>query len=507
MIRIVGLGPEGPEGMSVAARDALRAATTITGRTEQRPGRLILRTARHPAAEFLAHEGIAYSTCDDLYESMPDFAAVYGAIADRIMAMAETGDVTYAVPGHPSVAEETVRLISDRARSAGIPVEIIGSASFIEPALAAANVSLGEPLLLVDALALAGMDTATASTSFASMTDAALLVYQVYDADIASAVKLALLETRPDDLEVIVVWSAGVSGAQEAERIPLHKLDRVRPDHLTSVYVPAVPEDRRVRGFADLVRVMARLRGEGGCPWDRQQTHQTLRKWLLEECYEAVEAIDHDDLAALCDELGDVLLQIVFHAQVASESGAFAIADVLEAIVTKLIRRHPHVFGEGQAETPDAVVRTWEAIKRAERPDRPEAQSALDGVPTALPALARAQKLSSRAAKVGFDWPDAHAVLDKIAEEYAEIRSALDSGDEEAVKREIGDLLFAAVNLARWVNADAEEALHEMLVRFTARFRAMEARLDAGRSMETMTIGELDELWESVKRDEVAGSP
>ncbi len=526
MIRIVGLGPEGPDGMSVAARDALRAATgpwdnlpaTAAERDQSslHPSHaLILRTERHPAVAFLAEEAIPYTTCDDLYERLPDFAAVYDAIADRIMAHAAEGDVTYAVPGHPCVGEEAVRLIVERAKAAAIPVEIVGSPSFIEPTLAAVSrlggsLALPEPLLVVDALTLADLKPTQACTGFASMTDAALLIYQVYDRDTASAVKLALLETRPDDHEVVVVRSAGMAGSQAVERIPLRLLDRIAPDHLTSVYVPAVPEDRRVRGFADLVRVMARLRSEDGCPWDRKQDHGTLRKWLLEECYEAVEAIDEGDLAALCDELGDVMLQIVFHAQVATESGAFTIADVIEAIVTKLVRRHPHVFGDGEADTPEDVVRTWEAIKRAERaegpsPSQAQRRSALDGVPPALPALSRAQKTSARAAKVGFDWPNAYAVLDKVAEEHAEIRSALESGDMEAVKREIGDLLFAVVNLARWTDVDAEEALREMLQRFVARFHSMEEQLEAmQRTMDTMTIGELDELWESAKRDEAA---
>jgi tetrapyrrole methylase family protein/MazG family protein len=411
--------------------------------------------------------------------------------------------VTYAVPGHPCIGEETVRLIRERAAASGMPVTVIGSASFVEASLAAAGVSLSEPLLIVDALRLSGMDLPAACTSYVSMTDAALLLYQVYDAAAASAAKLALLETRPDDLEVTVVQAAGVPGKEHVERIPLRLLDRIHADHLTTVYVPAVPPEQRTRSFADLVGVMSRLRGEGGCPWDRKQDHRTLRKWLLEECYEAVEAIDNDDLANLCDELGDVLLQIVFHAQVATESGAFTIADVIEAIVTKLIRRHPHVFGDGDADSPEAVVRNWEAIKATERGDRPAPESALDGVPVALPALNRAQEMGERAARVGFDWPDVGGVMAKIAEELEEIRDAVQSGDRAAVEREIGDMLFAVVNLARWTEVDAEEALRTMLGRFAKRFRHIEAEAArSGRAMSAMTIEELDALWERAKRGE-----
>lgn len=488
MIRIVGLGPSVPEAMSVAARDALRAATC-----------LILRTERHPSVAFLRDEGVPYTPCDDLYETLPDFDAVYSAIVERVLQAASSGDVTYAVPGHPCLAEDTVRRLVGAARDHDHELVIVGSESFVEPTLAAARLIGPEPLLLVDALTLSGVAIPAACTNHLATTDAAMLIYQVHDAAAAAAVKLALLETRPDDHEILVIRAAGVPGHEEVEAMPLHLLDRARTDHLTSVYVPPLPAERRTRTFPDLVEVMARLRGEGGCPWDREQDHRTLRKWLIEECYEAIEAIDNDDLGGLCEELGDVLLQIVFHAQVATEEGAFTIADVIGEIVTKLVRRHPHVFGDGNADNPEAVVRNWEAIKKAEKGDR-EAESALDGVPIALPALTRANEISAKAARVGFDWPDALSVLDKIAEETAEVRHALATGDRTHVAHEIGDLLFAIVNLARWAGVDPEEALRDMLRRFARRFRDVEAQAAAmGRPLGDMTIGEMDELWERAK--------
>jgi tetrapyrrole methylase family protein/MazG family protein len=498
VIRIVGLGPDAPEGMSVAAREALRAATC-----------LILRTERHPAAEMLRADGLAHTTCDDLYETQADFGAVYAAIAERVLSAAEDGDVTYAVPGHPSMGEESVRLVLERAGRAGIRTEIVGSASFVEATLAAAGASLSDPLMVVDALSMSsghGAVEAADGPRWEDAPQAALIVYQVHDADAAAGAKLALLETRPGDLVVSVVRAAGVPGQEHVERVPLSRLDRIRPDHLTSVYVPPVPPSRRTRRFADLVGVMARLRGQGGCPWDREQTHRSLRRWLTEECGEAIDAIDADDMAGLCEELGDVLLQIVFHAQIATESGAFTIDDVVHSIVAKLIRRHPHVFADAEAADPEAVVRSWEAIKKAEKG---RAESALHGVPLALPALSRAQKMGERAAKVGFDWPGPQPVIEKLAEELAELRTAFAAGDSAAVEHEIGDLLFAAVNVARWARVDPEEALRSMLRRFATRFQAIEAEAArSGRSLGEMTLDEMDAAWERAKLAErVSGQP
>ena len=241
------------------------------------------------------------------------------------------------MPGHPLVAEESVRRLLIRAREENIQVRLVGSASFLEPALELLQLSLDNGLALLDALSL---------DSFSPHLDMGLLLYQVYDRDVASSAKLTLMRHYPDDWPVQVVHHAGIGTEERVEVVPLHRLDRVAADHLTSVYVPPLPHEKRRKGFADLVWVMSRLRGNGGCPWDREQDHVTLNKYMVEECYEAIEAIDNEDMDALCEELGDVLLQVVFHAQLESEVGTFDIDDVTEVIVDKLIRRHPHVFGD-----------------------------------------------------------------------------------------------------------------------------------------------------------------
>lgn len=258
--------------------------------------------------------------------------------------------------------------------------------------------------------------------------------------------------------------------------------------------------DRIQEEFKALVDVVAALRAPDGCPWDREQDHLSLRKYLIEETYEVIEAIDHQSPTKLEEELGDLLLQVVLHAQLAMEEKQYDIADVCEKIRLKLIRRHPHVFGEVEVSGVDDVLHNWEAIKSQE-PGREAIISAIDGVPGGLPALMLAMEVSKRAAKVGFEWPNLDGVIDKLREETGELEKALESGDKDHIKHEIGDLLFTVVNLARWTKIDAEESLREMLVRFRERFTAIEeqARVN-GRDVSDLTIDEMDAIWNEAKR-------
>lgn len=255
--------------------------------------------------------------------------------------------------------------------------------------------------------------------------------------------------------------------------------------------------------FEELVAVMARLRAEGGCPWDREQTHASLKPYLVEETYEALEAIDRGDDAELCRELGDVLLQVVFHAQIASEQGRFTVEEVGRAIVDKLIRRHPHVFGQTQVEGAAQVLVNWERIKQEERQEEDKPDSVLEGVPRQLPALLRAQRIQHKAARVGFDWPSLAGPLDKVEEELAELRQACQDGTPPALEEEFGDLLFALVNTSRFLKIDAEDALRRAVDKFERRFRAVEATFRAqGRQLQESTLEEMDQVWDQVKAGE-----
>lgn len=265
--------------------------------------------------------------------------------------------------------------------------------------------------------------------------------------------------------------------------------------------------------FEKLVAVQARLRAPKGCPWDREQTHQTLRTYLLEEAYEVLEALDTGNDAKFAEEMGDLLLQIVFHSQIASEEERFTVADVIREIHDKMIRRHPHVFGEARAKDSKEVLRNWEQIKAEERrayqeknesgEGAVEAASLLDGVSRALPATLEGFQLTRKASRIGFDWDNTHGVIDKMREETAELEIALNDKDQQRIEEEMGDFLFAAVNLARFLNVDPEIALKKANAKFSRRFRAMEARArELGREFKDLPRAEMEALWDAAKETE-----
>jgi tetrapyrrole methylase family protein/MazG family protein len=301
----------------------------------------------------------------------------------------------------------------------------------------------------------------------------------------------------------MLVQSAGTD-AGSVTTLPLYELDRrVSPDHLSSLFVPPLSLGSSLSSLQDTV---ARLRAPGGCPWDQEQTHLSLRPHLLEETYEVLAALDAEDDGKLREELGDLLMQIAIHVQIATEEGRFRTADVIAQIDAKLKRRHPHVFGDVEVNGTDDVLRNWETIKAAEKAGAhggTHRRSRLDGVPAALPALARAQALGERAARAAFDWPDVDGVLTKVAEESRELQLAATPHDRAL---ELGDLLFSLANLARWLDVDAESALRATCDRFSERFARMEQRAGSrGLDLAQLSPAALDELWEQAKRREAHG--
>lgn len=257
--------------------------------------------------------------------------------------------------------------------------------------------------------------------------------------------------------------------------------------------------DERVMLFGELVAIVAKLRGEGGCPWDRQQTPESVRPYLVEETYEVLEAMEEGDRRRYAEELGDLMLQVLFHAQMATERGDFTLADVLRGVTAKLIRRHPHVFGAGSAKTAEEVLARWEAIKRDERSGDGSA-SVLQGVPRHLPALLRAQRIQEKAGIVGFDWNDPTEVQAKVEEEVGELWEAIRSGDTARTEEELGDLLFSLVNLARFLRVNADDALQGGIGRFVERFGFIEAEMRRrGQDLRTTSLAEMDALWNRAK--------
>lgn len=319
--------------------------------------------------------------------------------------------------------------------------------------------------------------------------DADTLILSIDSRELALQVKTVLLAVYPGVHRVVVV-DGGKTGD---ERL----MDFGAGDFSSStcLYVPSLGEGTSIESFAEIV---AHLRAPDGCPWDREQTHQTLRKHLLEEAYEALSAMDADDKHGMREEFGDLLLQILLNAQIASETNEFKLTDVVKHIYDKIIRRHPHVFGDLKLDGVDGVLANWEKLKEKERGGKKEDKGILDGVPTSLPALSQAQEYQDRAARVGFDWHEVDGVMEKIREEIEEIRKA---ENIEQMTGELGDLFFALVNLARWRNVDAESALREANLKFKTRFAHVETKAKKlGRNLSGMTLEEMDALWNEAKR-------
>lgn len=473
-VTLLGLGPGDADLLT-------REAWEVLAESEE----IYLRTRQHPAVAGLP-ENLAVHSFDDYYESVEDVAEVYAQIVEKVLELGRRAEgVLYAVPGHPFMAEATGPEIARRAEKEGLPLRVLHGLSFVEPALAALKLDLLPQSAVCDALELVSLHHPLFPPN------APALIAQVHSRQVAAEVKITLMAVYPDEHPVQLVHGAGTS-EELVENLKLYEIDRSEGiGALSSLYVPALGERTSFEEFQELI---AHLRAPEGCPWDREQTHQSLRRNLLEETYEVLDALDADDSEAMQEEFGDLLVQIVLHAQIASEAGEFGMADILHDIHNKLVERHPHVFGDVELDDAQAVIDNWEHLKAEERRNKgQDDKGLLDGVGAALPALAQAEAYGARAARTGFDWPEIQGVLDKLNEEVDELRRA--ESEEERIA-EYGDLLFALVNVARWLGVDPEAALRAANARFKQRFSYIERNAkEQGRSLKELSLEEMEALW------------
>jgi tetrapyrrole methylase family protein/MazG family protein len=446
-ITIIGLGPGDPQLITRRAWQLLSTAPQVW-----------VRTRRHPAVVALdGHTQVA--SYDHLYEQQPNFEAVYNAIAADVVARGAGQDVIYAVPGDPTVAETSTRIIRRLATAQGVELRIEPGVSFLEPTFAALAADPIDGIQIIDALALAQAHHPPGAS------EQGLLAVQLFSRELASDVKLTLMNAYPDDHPLILVSGAGTDNLA-LHPLPLYELDRkdIFDDH-TTLWAPPLPQPG---SYEALQEIIAHLRSPEGCPWDREQTHLSLRPYLLEEAHEVLEALDADDAESLVEELGDLLIQVALHVQIAAEEGEFKLPDVIGHVVAKLVRRHPHVFDGLQVAGAAEVVRNWEAIKQAERRQaagnggKKDHKTLLDGIPRSLPALALAQAYVERLARVGYPVPPA-APLDEAG---------------------LAGRLLQLVEQAQAAGLDAESALRSICAGLRVRLAAVEAA--AGRAEQTL---------------------
>lgn len=478
-IKIVGLGP--------GSNDAISAQTL---REIENATHCYIRTTRHPSASLVKDA----TSFDDEYEKHDKFEDVYRAIADKLVAAAQHYEnILYVVPGSPLVLEHTVQLL---LRNETIKTTLIPAMSFLDIAWSALQIDpVDAGVRMIDGHRFAEL---------AAGETGPLLVAQCHANWVMSNIKLAH-ESATGDEPVVILHHLGLDD-EKIIHTTWQNLDReIEPDHLTSIYIPKLSQP--IAGELAKLHALARTLREQ-CPWDEKQTHDSLVRYLIEETYEVVDAInaldpqDESTDEKFIEELGDLLYQIEFHATIAEQQGRFSIADVARSIHDKLVRRHPHVFGDVQADSAEEVVSNWDAIKQRERGVVTE-KSVFDGVASSSPSLLYSTKLQKRAAEFGFDWPDSKGASDKITEELGELSRAIETKqDASEIALELGDVLFSVVNLSRHLGIDAETALRSAADKFRDRFQSVVALAEQRKlDLAKCSLIQLDELWEIAKQN------
>lgn len=478
IITIVGMGPGGEDYLNIKAFKELTSGKNV-----------FLRTEKHPVVNYLVENGMKYKSFDYIYDSSESFDVTYELIAAEIVSIANKTPVVYAVPGNPFVAEKTVSLICEKYPKHLI--EIVHGTSFIDAMITALKYDPVSGVEIVDGLKIQ-------NEILNPKRDR--IIIQVYDQLTASQVKLSLMDRYEDFHKVYIVRAAGIPKQEEIKRVSLCELDYSENifDHLTSIFVPSTKE--KIYTFEDLQGIMKQLRSESGCPWDREQTHESIAKHLVEEAYEVIDAINNQDDESLVDELGDVLLQVVFHATMANEDGYFSINDIINGICEKMIRRHPHVFSDVSVSDSDEVLVNWQAIKDKEK-NNDKIYEAMNSISKSSPALIRSQKVQKIASNVGFDWKNVIDALDKIDEELQEFKIEIMTNKLETIEEELGDLLMIIANVSRLLKIDAELALSKAIDKFIRRFRYIEEQMAAENQVPSADLfDKMDNLWLEAKK-------
>lgn len=481
MIKIVGLGPGAESGLTLGTINALKESKSV-----------FLRTEKHPTVDYIRGLGIQFETYDYSYETNESFDKVYETIAEDLICKAKERDIVYGVPGHPLVAEKSVFNLISLCEKQKIEYEILPAVSFIDAMMEALKIDPVEGLKIIDAFDMENqiMDKRIGT-----------IITQVYNPFIASEVKLKLLDCYKDETEIYFVRAAGVKGIETIRKIPLYEMDRQEDiDYLTSIYIPKSLENKK--DIYDLVKLIEILRSEDGCPWDREQTHESVRNALIEESYEVVDAIENEDYDGIVEELGDVLFQVVFHSVIGKEEAYFDLNEVIEGVYSKMVGRHPHVFGDDKVEGTEEVLIAWDEIKKKEKSLETVTEE-LNAVAKALPGLLRSEKIQKKAAKVGFDWDKIEDVFSKVEEELLEVKQVYNGANKARIQDEIGDLIFACVNVARFLGVDSENAVRGTCEKFIKRFSFIEEEaMRKEIKLQEMTLQQMDKLWEDAKKEE-----
>lgn len=479
-IEVIGLGAGGVDQLPLGIYKKMTETKEV----------LFTRTLDHPVVHTLQREGVHFESFDAIYEKEDSFEHVYQQIVSTLLERSkQLGSIVYTVPGHPMLAERTVQLLLEQK---DVKVDILGGQSYLDDMFTALKIDPIEGFQFLDATSFE-----RSHISYRGHT----VFCQVYDSFIASDVKLALLEDLPPDFEVTIVEAAG-SEQEVLQKLALEDLDRnVELSNLTSVYIPPVPDHLLNHTFSNFREVIRRLRAPDGCPWDREQTHESLKMHSIEEVYELIEAIDEQDDEGIIEELGDLFMHVMLHSQIGEDDGYFQIEDVIRGVTNKMIFRHPHVFGDTSVQSSEDVLKNWEELKKIEKGD--ERKSIMDGIPKPLPALLKAYKIQKKAAKVGFDWNQVSDIWAKLEEEIREVKEVIERNNQLEMEKEFGDVLFVLANLTRYYQINPEEALERTNQKFMNRFSYIEEKLEEdGIDLKDASLEIMDQYWEQAKERE-----